>query len=68
VVADGLSKKLDNDVTLCVMSIITLEWNLEVQTKYIKNPKIRRLIEEVEGNPTANPKFTWENDILWYKQ
>jgi hypothetical protein len=22
----------------------------------------------VERNPTTNPKFTWENDILWYKQ
>jgi hypothetical protein len=26
------------------------------------------MIEEVESNPTTNPKFTWENDILWYKQ
>jgi hypothetical protein len=67
-VVDGLSRKLDNDATLCAMSIIIPEWISEVQTEYIKNPEIRRLIEEVERNPTANPKFTWENDILWYKQ
>jgi hypothetical protein len=67
-VVDGLSRKLDNDATLCAISIIILEWISEVQTEYIKNPEMRRLIEEVERNPTANPKFTWENDILWYKQ
>ena len=29
---------------------------------------MRRIIEEVKRNPIANPKFTWEIDILWYKQ
>jgi len=67
-VVDRLSRKLDNDSTLCVLSIIIPKWISEVQTEYIKNPEIRRIIEEVEINPTANPKFTWEDDILWYKQ
>jgi hypothetical protein len=67
-VADELSRKIDNDATLCAMSNIIPKWILEVQTKYIKNPEMKRLIEEVERKPTSNPKFTWENDIMWYKQ
>ena len=67
-VADGFSRKLDSDATLCAISIVIPEWITEVQTEYVKNPEIRKLIDEVEKNPTTNPKFTWENDILWYKQ
>jgi len=67
-VADKLSRKLDSDATLCAISIVIPEWISEVQIEYVKNLEIRKLIEEVESNPTTNPKFTWENDILWYKQ
>jgi hypothetical protein len=35
---NGLSRKIDNDATLCAMSIIIPKWILEVQTEYIKNP------------------------------
>jgi hypothetical protein len=60
-VADELSRKLDSDTTLCDFSIVISKWISEVQTPYVKNPKIRKLIEEVESNSTTNPKFTWEN-------
>jgi hypothetical protein len=57
-VADELSRKLYSDDTLCTISIIILEWISEVQIEYVKNPEIRKLIEEVESNTIANPKFT----------
>jgi hypothetical protein len=67
-VVDGLSTELDSDATLCTISIVISEWISEVQTDCVKNPYIRKLIEEAERNPTTIPKFTWENYILWYKQ
>jgi len=33
----------------------------------MKNPKIGKIIEEVNNNVASCSKFTWENDILSYK-
>ena len=67
-VVDGLSRKHDSDITLCTISVVIPKWISEVQTEYVKNIEIRKLIEEVESKPTTNHKFTWVNGILWYKQ
>ena len=34
----------------------------------MKDPETRKLIEEVEKNKATNYKYSWEKDILWYKQ
>ena len=52
----------------CVTFLVILECISEVQTKYVKDPKTRKLIEEVESNKATNSKYSWEKDILWYKQ
>jgi hypothetical protein len=33
----------------------------------VKNPEIKKIIKEVNNNVASCSKFTWENDILWYK-
>ena len=34
----------------------------------MKDPKTRKLFEEVENNKATNSKYSWEKDILWHKQ
>ena len=67
-VADNLSRKPKSDASLCAISIVVPEWILEVQSEYVKYPETRKLIEEVENNKATNSKYSWEKDILWYKQ
>ena len=66
--AYNLSRKNESDASLCAISIVVLEWNSEVQSEYVKDPETRKLIEEVENNKATNSKYSWEKDILWYKQ
>lgn len=57
-VVDALSRKIDSNTTSCVISLVIPDWISEVQIEYVKNLELRKLIEEVESNPCANPKFT----------
>jgi hypothetical protein len=66
-VVDSLSRKEEGDVTLCSISIVIPEWISDVQAKYVKNLEIKKIIKEVNNNVASCSKFTWENDILWYK-
>ena len=65
---DRLSIKHESDALLCVISIVVPEWLSEVPIEYVKGPKTRKLIKEVENNKATNSKYSWEKDILWYKQ
>ena len=65
-VADNLSRRHDSDASLCAISIVVLEWILQFQSEYVKDPETRKLIEEVENNKATNSKYSWEKDILWY--
>ena len=67
-VIDNLSRKHESDGSLCSISIVVPEWISKVQCEYVKDPKTRKLIEEVENNKATNFKYSWEKDILWYKQ
>ena len=67
-VVDILSKKHESDASLCAISIVVPERLSKVQIEYVKDPKTRKLIEEVENNKETNSKYLWEKDILWYKQ
>ena len=67
-VADNLSRKHESDASLCAISIVIPEWILEVQSEYVKDPETRKLIDEVEDNKATKSKYSWEKDILWYKQ
>ena len=68
VVAYSLSRKHECDALLCTISLIILEWISKVQTKYVKDPEIRKLIEEVERNKATKSKYSWEKDTSWCKQ
>ena len=59
-VADNLSRKHESDASLCTISIVSHEWISEFQSEYVKDPKTRRLIEEVENNKETNSKYSWE--------
>jgi hypothetical protein len=62
-----LSRKEEGDVTTCSISIVTPEWIYDVQDKYVKNPDIKKIIEEINNNVASHSKFTRENGVLWYK-
>jgi len=47
--------------------IVIPEWIFDVQVEYVKNLETKNIIEEGNNNMNSCSKFTWENDILWYK-
>jgi len=49
-----LLSKHENDATQCAISILIPKWILEIQTEYVENPQIRKLIKEVESNREKN--------------
>ena len=67
-VAYTLSRKHESDASLCTISIVVLEWILEVQSEYVKDLETRKLIEAVENTKETKSKYSCKKYILWYKQ
>ena len=63
-VAENLSRKHEIDSSICAISIVVPKWISEFQSEYVKDPKTRNLIEEVENNKETKSKYSWEKYIL----
>jgi hypothetical protein len=66
-VTDALSIK-DEDVEafLCAISIIQLDWIIEVRDEWKNHENMWTPIQRLQPNSSASDTFTWKNDSCWH--
>jgi len=67
-VANALSRN-DEDVEalFCVVSIIQPDWINEARDEWKNDKEVRTLIQKLQQHPSTSDTFSWQNDLLWYK-
>jgi hypothetical protein len=67
VVDDALSSKYEEDGSLFSLAFIVANWLNLVHHQFFQDSKIASLIQKVEHESNAFPRYTWENEDLCYK-
>jgi hypothetical protein len=67
VVVDALSQKYEDEGSLFSLSFIVPEWLQAVHQEWLQDPKISRLIQQLQANAPVSPGYSWHNDELHYK-
>jgi hypothetical protein len=67
VVADELSRKYEEEGSLFSLSFIVPDWLQAVREKWLQDPKISHLIQQLQTKALAPPGYSWLQDELRYK-
>jgi hypothetical protein len=67
VVVDALSRKYEDEGSLFPLSFIVPDWLQVVQWEWLQDPKIVRLIQQLQSNSLISLGYSWNNDELCYK-
>jgi hypothetical protein len=66
-VVDALSRKYEDEGSLFSLSFITPDWLQVVFQKWLQDPKILHLIQQLQDNSPISLGYSWHNDELRYK-
>jgi hypothetical protein len=66
VVADALSRKYEDEGSLFSLFFIVPDWLQAVRHKWLHDPKILHLIQQLQANSPVSPGHSWHNDVLRY--
>jgi hypothetical protein len=66
-VSNTLSRKYEDEGSLFSLSFIILDWIEAVHQEWLQDPKISRLIQQLQANSPVSPGHSWHNDELSYK-
>jgi hypothetical protein len=66
VVVDALSQQYEEE-TLFSLSFIVTDCLQVVRQKWWKDPKLSILIQKLQQDPQASPRYSWHNKELRYK-
>jgi hypothetical protein len=67
VVADALSRKYEDEGSLFSLSFIVPDWLQVVHQEWLQDPKLLRLIQQLQDNSPVSPEYSWHNEELRYK-
>jgi hypothetical protein len=67
VVADALSQKYEDEGSLFSLSFIVPNWLQAVHQEWLHDPKSLHLIQQLQCNAPASPRYSWLHDELRYK-
>jgi hypothetical protein len=67
VVVDALSKKYEEEGSLFSLSFIVVNWLQVVHQKWLQDPKLSLLIQQLKQDPHASLGYSWHNEDLRYK-
>jgi len=66
-VVDALSRKYEEEWSLFYLSFIVLDWLQSSHREWLEDPKISRLIQQLQEHYSASPWYYWHNNELLYK-
>jgi hypothetical protein len=67
VVVDALSRKYEEEGSLFSLSFIVPYWLQVVHQEWLQDPKLSRLIQQLQHHSQASPGYSWHNEELRYK-
>jgi hypothetical protein len=67
VVADSLSRKYEDEGSLFSLSFIVPDWLQAIRQKWLHDPKISHLIQQLQSNSPIYPGYSWFHDEIRYK-
>jgi hypothetical protein len=67
VVVDSLSRKYEEEGSLFSLSFIVAYWLKEICQEWFQDPKLYRLIQQLQQDPHASLGYSWHNEDLRYK-
>jgi hypothetical protein len=67
VVADALSWKYEEDGSLFSLSFIVPYWLQDVRQEWLRDPKISRILRQLQQNYSVSPRYSWHNEEIHYK-
>jgi hypothetical protein len=67
VVVDALSQKYEEEGSLFYLSFIVPDWFQAVRQEWIQDPKSLHMIQQLQTNAPAPPRYSWLQDELQYK-
>jgi hypothetical protein len=67
VVADALSRKYEDEGSLFSLSFIVPDWFQAILQEWLQDPKILKLIQQLQSSSLAPPGYSWLHDELRYK-
>jgi hypothetical protein len=67
VVGDALSRKYEDEGYLFSLSFIVPNWLQVVRQEWMQDPKLLRLIQQLQKNSPVSPKYYWHTEELHYK-
>jgi hypothetical protein len=67
VVVDALSRKYEEEGSLFSLSFIVIDWLQAVRQEWLQDPKSSHLIQQLQTNALAPPRYSWLQDELRYK-
>eukprot|EP00253_Pinus_taeda_P011588 PITA_11588 len=66
-VADALSRQFEEESTLLAISLPILDWIEEARREWFSHPGLSQLISQLQEDPNSSKGYSWQNDILRYK-
>jgi hypothetical protein len=67
VVADALSRKYEDEGSIFSLSFIVPDWLQSVRQEWLQDPKSSQLIQQLQSNTPASPRYSWLHEELRYK-
>ena len=66
-VADALSRQFEEESTLLAISLPIPDWIEEARREWFSHPGLSQLISQLQVDPNSSKGYSWQNDILRYK-
>ena len=66
-VADALFRQFEEESTMLAISLPIPYWIEEVRREWFSHPGLSQLISQLQANPNSIKGYSWQNDILRYK-
>jgi hypothetical protein len=64
VLADALSKKYEDGGSIFSLSFIVPYWLQAVHREWLQDPKSSQLIQQLQSNALASPRYSWIHEEL----
>ena len=66
-VSDALSRQFEEESTLLAISLPIPDWIEEARREWFSHPGLSQLISQLQVDPNSSKGYSWQNDILRYK-
>eukprot|EP00253_Pinus_taeda_P019607 PITA_19607 len=67
IVADALSRQIEEESTLLAISLPIPAWIEEARKEWFSHPWLSQLINQLQADPNSTAGYSWQDEILRYK-